>query len=147
MESSGGEYGSSIFREYHRQQVRDVQGRFAGGWGFAWQGLEGVNDNLIAFDTNLHNNVKQAVERLANEMVTWAKVNAPWTDRTTDARNELQAAVVWQDEDHFTIMLGHGAQIYYGIWLEVRWGGKFAIILPTVEHFAPQIAGRIAGVT
>lgn len=147
MESAGGEAGSALFREFHRQQVRDARGRFAGGWGFAWQGLESVNDNLIAFDKTLHQNIKQAVERLADEMVEYAKANAPWNDRTGDARQGLQSAVVWQDEDHFTILLGHGAEIYYGVWLEVRWGGKFAIILPTIEHFMPQIPGRIASMT
>ena len=48
---------------------------------------------------------------------------------------------MWQDNDHFTIFLGHGANVHYGIWLEVRWGGRFAIIVPTIEHFRQQGIG------
>jgi hypothetical protein len=138
------ESGSAMFREYHRQQIRDASGRFAGGWGFAWQGLESVDANLYAYVDSTLENMRAGVERLKDEMVAWAKENAPWEDRTTDARNGLQGHVVWTDKEHFTIFLGHGPDIYYGIWLEVRWGGKFAIILPTIQHFAPMIGERIA---
>lgn len=141
---------SASFREYHRQQVRDAKGRFAGGWGFAWQGLERINDNLFELNDHQHRNIRDAVEKLKDEMVAYAQENAPWEDHpgeNEDARQNLQGAVVWSDEEHFTIFLGHGANVYYGIWLEVRWGGKFAIIVPTIQHFAPQIGERIKTLT
>jgi len=28
----------------------------------------------------------------------------------------------------------------YGLWLEVRWSGRYAIIGPTMLHIAPQLA-------
>jgi hypothetical protein len=131
------------FRDLHRQQVRDVRGRFGGGWGFAWVGLEAVANNIEELEAQIHENVSDAAEQLAEDMLEYAETNAPWTDQTGDARGHLQAAVTWSDKDHFTIFLGHGEDIAYGVWLEVRWGGKYAIIVPTIMAFAPQLGGRI----
>lgn len=124
-----------------------MRGRFAGGWGFAWQGLERIDANIESHNRDLHQKLRQAADKLKDEMVAYAQENAPWEDRTGDARRELQGAVVWQDEENFTIFLGHGAEIYYGIWLEVRWGGKYAIIVPTIQHFAPLVGERIRTMT
>lgn len=130
------------FRD-QRSQVRDTRGRFAGGWGFEWAGLESTAEYIEQSSDNVLENLHRQVEELKDEMVQYMKDNAPWTDRTTDARNGLQGAVIWTDSTHFTIYCGHGADIYYGIFLEVRWGGRFAIVVPTLEHYAPQLAGKL----
>lgn len=65
-----------------------------------------------------------------------AKLNAPWRDRTTNARNGLKADSGKDGQTHW-IVLAH--QVPYGIFLEVRWSGKFAIILPTLDKFGPQV--------
>lgn len=157
QDDSAGQRGSAIFREYHRQQVRDVGGRFAGGWGFAWQGLQMVAENLEEYAVQKIDDLHGSVERLKDEMVAYAKENAPWRDRPDEERGEdshlphareaIQGAVVWTDDTHFTIFLGHGKEIYYGVWLEVRWGGKYAIILPTIERFRPEFANRVVTLT
>lgn len=150
--------GSATFREYHYQQIRDSRGRFGGGWGFAWQGLQGLSENLQSMGHDLQTNTRAMAEKLAADMLEYAKQNAPWEDRTEEerarandppagARESLQSAVVVDDADHFTIFIGHGEQIYYGIWLEVRWGGRYAIILPTVERFMAEIPGRLRTMT
>lgn len=141
---------SSTFREYHRQQVRDVSGRFAGGWGFAWQGLEGINDNIYKLNDKWHRDIDKALKQLAKEMADYMKSHRTWTDHPgvhQDAKDNLQAVVVWHDSERFSIWLGHGKDVYYGIWLEVRWGGRYAIVLPTAQHFGPQLGARIAAVT
>jgi hypothetical protein len=144
---------ASQFRDAHFQQVRDVKGRFGGGWGFAWVGLASTADNIKELNDHLHESVRDAAESLKDEMVSYAQNNYEWTPREegTRGRDEelphaheaIQGGVVWEDEEHFTIFLGHGKDIYYGIWLEVRWGGRYAIILPTIMQFAPQLGGRI----
>lgn len=134
------------FGRAHFQQVRDARGRFAGGWGFAWVGLESTAERIRDLNDHLHETVQEAAQSLADEMVEYARENAPWEDdpsNDTNARESLQAGVVWTDQEHFTIFLGHGADIYYGIWLEVRWGGKYAIIVPTIMAFAPQLGDRV----
>jgi hypothetical protein len=56
----------------------------------------------------------------AEDMENYAKANAPWTDRTGDARERLHATVE-ETGPIGTIVLAHGVD--YGIWLEVRFGG------------------------
>jgi hypothetical protein len=152
---SRGQGGSAAFREHHRQQIRDVQGRFAGGWGFAWIGLAAADDALYQWAGQSLSEIKDRVNALADEIKNYMQENAPWTDRSPEereadgdppersARQELQAQVVWNNDASFTIFLGHGAEIYYGIWLEVRWGGRYAILQPTAEVFAPRIAATM----
>jgi hypothetical protein len=69
--------------------------------------------------------------------------NARWTDRTGNARQGLSGAVFESDEE---IALVFFHRVNYGIWLEVRWSGRYAIIGPTMAEIAPQIAQQIATV-
>lgn len=55
--------------------------------------------------------------------------DAPWTDRTTNARNGLHVVVEHSKLRH-TLTFAHGMP--YGIWLETRWAGRYAIIMPSV---------------
>ena len=57
------------------------------------------------------------------------KLNAPWTDRTSAARNGL-FTVTTKGSGHYTIIFSH--TVHYGIWLEVKFSGRDAIIMPTV---------------
>ncbi|QNJ55328.1 hypothetical protein SEA_LITTLEFELLA_17 [Gordonia phage LittleFella] len=57
------------------------------------------------------------------------KLNAPWTDRTSAARNGL-FTVTDHSPGHYTIVFSHS--VHYGIWLEVKFSGRDAIIMPTV---------------
>lgn len=75
-----------------------------------------------------------AVE-LAVRILDYAKQNAPWEDRTGDARRLLDVDVQ-EDADTVVIQLYH--QVEYGLWLEVIQSGRFAIIMPTLEKFADE---------
>lgn len=115
----------------------------------AWQGFEALEEDIDGLALRLvqGGSLREAVEGLAKEMEQWAKDNHPWQNRTGDAERGLQSRVVWSGETEFAIFLGHGKDIHYGVWLEVRWGGRFAILLPTLVHFAPQMSSRIMGAT
>jgi hypothetical protein len=123
----------------HRTQVRNARGQFAGGVGFAWQGLDVAADKIVDFVDRTTNNIDAEMQKIANEMVSYAQANHPWQNRTGNAEGGLQSQVIKQGHDQWTILLGHGADIHYGLWLEVRWGGKYAIILPTLQYFAPRL--------
>jgi len=78
----------------------------------------------------------------------YAKVNAPWQDRTGHARQGLHSGVEIRG-DQFVLYLSHGVE--YGIWLEIAckpaelreilWDqpGPYAIVDPTLQIFWPRI--------
>lgn len=73
---------------------------------------------------------------------TYARSNAPWTDRTGNARAGLFA------QHDAEPMVVHRLTIYgtmpYTYWLEVRWSGRYAIIGPTLVHIAPLLSADLA---
>jgi hypothetical protein len=77
-----------------------------------------------------------AVSEEENQM----KVNAPWTDRTTAARNGLFGTVVKKASPGTTApqdleaVLGHSVD--YGVWLETRKMRKARrpIVIPTLKR-------------
>lgn len=86
--------------------------------------------------------VDLAFDAIEPTATTHARVNAPWTDRTGNARNGLFAQHLSEP------MVIHQLVIYhtmpYGVWLEVRWSGRYAIIGPTMVHIAPILAANVA---
>lgn len=70
----------------------------------------------------------------------YMRQNAPWSDRTTNARNGLFARAFSSDHSH-AIVCYH--TMPYGIWLEVRWSGRYAIINPTIQAEGRRIMGDI----
>lgn len=72
----------------------------------------------------------------APEILTWMKQNAPWQDRTGNARRTLWTQVI-PGLTEVTILLSHG--MYYGFWLEVKWAGRFSIIGTALDHWTPII--------
>lgn len=91
----------------------------------------------FAVKAGLHN----YTSKMAKEVEEYARDNAPWEDRTGDARAGLTA----ESEDDFPVFKIHLFHtVDYGIWLEIRWDGRFAIIQPTLEHFGPQIMAGLS---
>lgn len=60
------------------------------------------------------------------------RTNARWTDQTSNARNGLQAIPERPGKGSYRITLTHS--VPYGIWLEVRWSGKYGIIPESVRQ-------------
>jgi len=60
----------------------------------------------------------------------WMRDNAPWQDVTGNARNGLRARA---DTGGASKVIWVYHTVPYGIWLEVRWDGRFAIIAPTIS--------------
>lgn len=78
-------------------------------------------------------------QTMAPEVENYMKLNAPWTDRTGNARNGLAARPFREGS---TIGIDLFGQVDYQIWLETRWEGKFAIIQPTVDAMGPAVMKR-----
>lgn len=115
-----------------------MDGRFvSNGFGWEWHNLTQLMNQPEDFGAELLAMTNAHLEELAQEIEDYAKENAPWTDRTGDARNMLHS-IYRQGRDVFEIDLAHGVQ--YGFFLENYNGGEFAIIQPTLREFAPAMA-------
>ena len=64
-------------------------------------------------------------ETVGAKMTAYAQANAPWTDRTGNARSGLHHEVSWQGTT-LDIQIKHSMD--YGLWLEVANSEKFAIL-------------------
>lgn len=107
---------------------------------FTWEG--DFNGQAVG---SLDRKVKRAMVavagRYAPKAEAWMKTNARWTDRTGNARNGL-GALAFSDANHVAVVLFH--QVPYGVWLEVRWDGRYAVIEPAIQKFAPEMMAMVA---
>ena len=78
--------------------------------------------------------VAAVAQYVATQMQNQAKADAPWTDRTGNARTGIFGTSEADFAAHVvTIYLSHGATIDYGIWLELANSGSYAVIMRTME--------------
>jgi hypothetical protein len=78
--------------------------------------------------------VAAVAQYVATEMQNDAKQNAPWTDRTGNARAGLFGTAEADFARKVVVLyLSHGATLNYGVFLELAHGGKYAIIMRTMQ--------------
>lgn len=80
---------------------------------------------------------QRVADRMANEIEAYMKFNAPWTDRTGQARATLRAEVLDVTGRAALVLLQHGVD--YGVFLEAMQGGRYAILGPTLDYYGPRI--------
>lgn len=107
-------------------------------------------NKLSAFNARMDRAIYAATKFHATSAVSYARQNAPWTDRTSNARNGLFARAE-REYPKYRIIVGHG--VPYGIYLESRWSGRYAIIRPTIDKVGPEymktvstLFGKVLGV-
>lgn len=66
-----------------------------------------------------------------------ARQNAPWQDRTGDARDGLTVQTLKTPDGIVSMVLFHTVE--YGKWLELIQNGRFAVIERTLSEEAPRI--------
>ena len=71
------------------------------------------------------------------QLVAKAKTEATWEDQTGNARNGLNGSVTLLAPNVYALNLF--GSVKYQIWLEVRFAGKYAIIMPTLRAYAPLV--------
>lgn len=125
------------------QQLHGEGGRFTQrNQGVMWTGLEVMANNINKRGNRLNATRRKAMERLATEMETYAKVNAPWQNRTGHARATLRATAIHNESQQTsTVWLAHG--VPYGIWLEIMNGGQYAIVGPTIQAFSKRMYSTV----
>jgi len=72
----------------------------------------------------------------AKKMEREAKANAPWTDRTTNARQSLAGSSGW-DGNKLKVVLSGGMD--YSVYLELAHEKKYAILKPTIDKNTSEI--------
>jgi hypothetical protein len=90
--------------------------------------------NLQTTDTRIKRGVLAAAHYTAPLAEAYMKQTAPWTDRTGAARSGLRATVI-PAGDKVAIVLYHS--VPYGVFLEVRWGGKYSVIPAAMAFTGP----------
>lgn len=101
-----------------------------------WTGDAEVKRRMEQYGRDVHRAVVSLAERWAIDIESHAKEYAPWTDRTANARQSLYT-LVHPESGKVTIYLSHGMP--YGVWLELKNQGRYAIIMPTLEFYYFQI--------
>lgn len=65
-----------------------------------------------------------------------AKEKASWVDRTTNARNSIRGTFGWNGSICSIILSGG---VDYFVYLELAYGKRYSILVPTIEANAPAI--------
>jgi hypothetical protein len=108
--------------------------------GLRWNKNSTFFRNARVFPIALQVGVSALVERFQERVRIYAQENAPWEDQTGEAREGLDTeveigALQWR------LYLFHSVE--YGIWLEIKNSGEYAIIMPTLETLGPELMGEI----
>ncbi len=109
--------------------------------GFRWY-YNTLRVGLVAYPQIVDQAIGEIVEQVAGEIEDYMKAEAPWEDQTGAAREGL-GTDVRQEGYKYYIDLFH--TVDYGIWLEVRWNGQYAIIQPTIDRYGPILMGALGG--
>lgn len=96
---------------------------------FSWDSTR-LMTNVRNAGPRINRAISSAVDYQATRSESYMRRNAKWTDRTANARNGLHTRVSHTEQQH-VITLAHS--VPYGIWLEVRWSGKYGVIPEAVR--------------
>jgi hypothetical protein len=104
-----------------------------------WRGT--LPTGIRNLDAHIIRRMAVATAGFAPRIEAHMKSTAPWTDQTGNARAGLFARPEISGASA-SIVFGHS--VYYGIFLETRFSGAYAVVLPTLEEMAPQFMSYAA---
>jgi len=98
-------------------------------------GLKDVLRNTDAWKDRVLAAVFALGQQEAQEAEAEMKRDAPWTDRTSHARQGLKGRAD-KEEGTVVVRLSHTEE--YGVHLELANSGRYAILKPTAQRRAPR---------
>jgi hypothetical protein len=98
--------------------------------------------NLERFPGMVKVGVAADVEAQGPQVEQYMQIHAPWQDQTGAARRGLHTEVEHGPTSE-TMSLRGGVD--YQIWLEVKFGGRDAVIRPTISVEGPRVMGTLRG--
>lgn len=88
--------------------------------------------DLKGWSAALVHQVLLHAQKIAGQMEVWMRANAPWTNRTGDARAGLKARA--QQAGIIITVIAYSF-VPHQVFLETMQNGRFAILKPAVDHF------------
>lgn len=104
-------------------------------------GLDGVFKNLAVTVLVTQHQIRKTMEYTMTEAANTAKRNAPWTDRTGNARASIYGV---QFDEPLAIVGQLGIGVEYGKYLELSRQGKYRVIRPTMDVARELFRKRVA---
>lgn len=101
-----------------------------------------LRKELSMFPDKVDRAIRATMDYTGIESTGKMKENAPWTDRTTAARNGLFTTNNFAPP-RYELILSH--TVPYGIWLEICNSGKYQVIMPTVRTQGTVLMNRLRG--
>lgn len=99
--------------------------------------------NIKVAEMSLRHAVWNEMQRGAIEGQNYMRTNAPWTDRTGNARQGLFGRAFKNGKNGYVIVF-YGT-VSYQIWLEVANSGRYKIIEPTLQVMGPRVMSNLRG--
>lgn len=106
---------------------------------FSWTS-DNLTKNLKTMPDKLDRALAAAVEYAATRSESSMKAKAIWKDQTGNARAGLHTTPFHEGKTH-GYHLAHG--VPYGIWLEVRWDGRYGIIPQATQEGGMMVMSLI----
>ena len=134
--------------------------------GIVWRkSPSSLNPAIAAYGNKVKAAVVAVAQFIGARMENYAKANAPWTDRTANARQGLfyaedaegggevsgsanlggqESEAIGAAKDVVALYLSHS--MTYGKWLELCNAGKYAIIMRTMEAHYNELIQMLKGI-
>ena len=110
-------------------------------------GFEGFDEmirRVEEYERRVLSAVTQVGQYFEAVFESYAKENAAWQDQTGNARQTLHAFIEELSGETVRLYLSHGVE--YGIHLETRFAGRYAIIWPTIQRHLEAIRQMLQGI-
>ena len=103
--------------------------------------MKEFEESITFIQTRFQTSILILCEVAAAKMEEYAKDEAIWIDRTSNARQKLTGQAYYVTMDQVQIAVSH--QMDYGIWLELANEKNYAIVAPTVRDEGPRIVNDL----
>lgn len=94
------------------------------------------NMNFHSVEKQIRAAIGVYADTSAKKIEGYAKKNAKWTDRTSNARNSIQGNFGWKGDKAVITLSGN---VDYFVFLELAHGKNYAILIPTIHQFSEEI--------
>ena len=108
---------------------------------FTWQKTPRQAWNVRAYQVVVQRAVFNLLEMWSAKIEAEMKQDALWKDRTGNARQSL-ASFAFTMPDGTPVLVAK-QQMEYGLWLEIGNGGRYAIVMPTLEFYYGQVMDSV----